>query len=101
MLQQLYSHESVKGVILMYDMSNEKSLQELSYWHNEMSRCCPSAPILLVAAKADLTDAVQISAEDGAKQAKEWGATHITISAKSGHNIDGMLTYLLALMKKQ
>jgi GTPase SAR1 family protein len=81
-------------------MTNDKSFQELQYWHNEVLRCCPTAAILLVGTKSDLTDRLRLTSEDGSKQAKEWNATHLTISAKTGQNCDGMLTFLLALMKK-
>ncbi|MDR3446155.1 hypothetical protein [Dyella sp.] len=63
-------------------------------------RCCPTASILLVGTRSDLTDRLRLTSEDGSKQAKEWNATHLTISAKTGQNCDGMLTFLLALMKK-
>ena len=40
-LQQLYSgggDPPVHGAVLMYDMSNERSFEELQYWHNEIAR---------------------------------------------------------------
>jgi Ras-related protein Rab-8A len=90
----------VRGVILMYDMTSDKSFQELQYWHNEVLRCCPAAAVLLVGSKSDLTDQIKITSEDGAKQAKEWGSTHLTVSAATGQNVEGMFTLLLAIMKK-
>lgn len=103
-LQSLYASGSsvdpVRGAMLFYDMTSTASFSDLSYWYNEMLRCCPGAVLLLVGAKSDQTDAMKIAPEDGAKQAAEWGATHITISAKTGSNVDGMCALMLALIKK-
>lgn len=63
--------------------------------------CCPSAVVLLCGLKSDLTDRIAVSPADAAKQAKEWGATHVSLSAKSGHNCDGLLAFVLANLKAQ
>lgn len=103
-LQSLYSAASssdpVRGAMLFYDMTSTSSFAELSYWYNEMLRCCPGAALMIVGTKSDNVDALKIASEDGAKQAAEWGATHLTISAKTGLNVDGMCALMLALIKK-
>ena len=56
--------------------------------------------MLVVGTKSDQSDSLRISAEDGARQAAEWGATHVTLSAKTGLNVEGMFTLMLALIRK-
>lgn len=34
----MYDDVLSQGVLLVYDMTNEKSFQELEYWHNEVLR---------------------------------------------------------------
>ena len=62
--------------------------------------CCPSASLLVVGTKSDLVEQIAISADDGSRQASEWGCTHLTVSAKTGVNVDGMFALMLAIIKK-
>ena len=63
--------------------------------------CCPSASLLIVGTKSDLVEQIAISADDGSRQASEWGCTHLTVSAKTGVNVDGMFALMLAVIKKK
>ncbi len=99
-LQQLYSSDPPRGAILVYDMTDERSFEELQFWYNELLRAAPGAALLVVGNKSDQADSLRVSADDGSRQAAEWGATHLTISAKSGLNVDGMFALMLALIKK-
>eukprot|EP00823_Brevimastigomonas_motovehiculus_P004668 TRINITY_DN318_c0_g1_i1.p1 TRINITY_DN318_c0_g1~~TRINITY_DN318_c0_g1_i1.p1 ORF type:complete len:233 (-),score=94.05 TRINITY_DN318_c0_g1_i1:150-848(-) len=88
-------YENIKGVVLVYDMTNDKSFKELLYWHNEFLRVAPDVTMVLVGCKSDLSEKIKIAAEDGIKQAKEWGISHIATSAKTGTNVDQIFSSLL------
>ena len=99
-LQQLYASDPPRGAVLVYDLTDERSFADLQYWYNELLRCAPGASLLVLATHGDQPDATRVSADDGARQAAEWGATHLTVSAKSGLNCDGIFALMLALIKK-
>mmetsp|Transcript_20226 Transcript_20226/g.40082 ORF Transcript_20226/g.40082 Transcript_20226/m.40082 type:complete len:184 (+) Transcript_20226:40-591(+) len=79
-VQSLYS--DIKAALLVYDMTDTKSLSELLFWHNEILRACPEAVIMVVGNKADLGDSIKITEEDGKKQCAEWHVPHMKVSAK-------------------
>ena len=101
-LQQLYAaSEPPRGAVLVYDMTDERSFADLQYWYNELLRCAPGCALLVLGTHSEqAADALRVSADDGSRQAAEWGATHLAISAKTGLNVDGIFALMLALIKK-
>lgn len=83
------------GAILVYDITNMSSFDQLTDWLNDLqSLCTPNAYILLVGNKADLEAQRQV----GAQQIKEFADRHrleaIETSAQSGKNIKEAFTRL-------
>lgn len=68
--------------------------QPLQYWRLHVTR-------VFRYGQSDLVEQIAISADDGSRQASEWGTTHLTISAKTAVNVDGMFALLLAIIKKK
>jgi Ras-related protein Rab-8A len=98
-IQPLYDH--ISGTVIMYDMTDDKSFQELVYWHNEVIRSCPGAAIMVVGTKCDLTDKIKITAEDGQKQCKEWHVPHMVVSSKTGQGIELVFSTILSSIFKK
>ena len=83
------------GAILVYDISNETSFEELINWLNDLqSLCNPNAYILLVGNKGDLENQRQV----GVQQAKDFAEQHkleyLETSALSGQNVTEAFTRL-------
>ena len=83
------------GAILVYDITDMNSFDQLTDWLNDLqSLCLPNAYILLVGNKADLEAQRQV----GAQQIKEFSDRHkletIETSALNGKNVKEAFTRL-------
>ena len=83
------------GAILVYDITNETSFEDLTNWLNDLqSLCNPNAYILLVGNKGDLENQRQV----GVQQAKDFAEQHkleyLETSALSGQNVTESFTRL-------
>lgn len=86
-ISKSYFRNSV-GAILVYDITNMNSFDQLAEWLNDLQALClPNAYILLVGNKVDLESQRQV----GAQQVKEFGDRHkleaIETSAMNGKNV--------------
>ncbi|OHS99523.1 Ras family protein [Tritrichomonas foetus] len=83
------------GAILVYDITNMQSFDQLTDWLNDLQTLCsPNAYIILVGNKIDLESQRQV----GAQQVKEFAERHhlesIETSALNGKNIKEAFTRL-------
>lgn len=83
------------GAILVYDITNDASFEDLSNWLHDLQQLCnPNAFILLVGNKSDLEEQRQV----GVQQAKDFADQHrleyLETSALSGQNISESFTRL-------
>ena len=81
-IRKLY-YFGTKGVVLVYDKSNEKTFERLGYWLKEIGEHAGDVPIILVGNKADLEGI--ISHEQGNQFAQAQGLSFLEASAKTGH----------------
>ena len=90
-------YQGTSGAILMYDVSNRKTFENLTSWINEIKSFISDAPLVLVGNKIDLRDpksSEYISKEDGIRKAKEIDGLHkgtvnfIETSALYGQNVE-------------
>ncbi|OHT11538.1 Ras-related protein RABH1c [Tritrichomonas foetus] len=81
-LIKIYFH-GVKVAILIFDISNRQSFDDLDNWINDINESCDreGCPILLVANKIDLIENRIISAEEISKKAHELNCPFIEASA--------------------
>ena len=101
--------EGSHACILVYDIANRSSLEEISEWLNEFKEIIPfNVPIVLVANKIDLrdnnTDGSIISTDEGVKFAqklskkdngeKKNNLYFIEVSALENINIDKVFDYI-------
>ncbi len=87
-LASLY-YKDAHAAILVYDITNPKSFQELKYWSKELKEKATSNPILAVAAnKADLMEKEQVDITSAKKFANEINSIYKQTSAKERIGID-------------
>ncbi|CAG7787095.1 unnamed protein product [Allacma fusca] len=88
------------GVILMYDVTNERTFVSIRQWiQNVEESAGKKIPIILCGNKIDLREelykgATCVNKEDGKKLARQCGAFFIETSPKTGYNVDTALLLL-------
>jgi small GTP-binding protein len=88
-----------KGVILMYDITNVKTLNRLTEWCKMVKEYRVDIPILLVGNKLDLEENREVSKEQ-AERFKENNdiSSWMEISLKTGNNVEKMFLNLVYLI---
>ncbi len=88
-----------KGAILMYDISNPKSLQNMHDWTQIIRKKAGDIPIIMVGCKADLSRNRKISIETVKQMSKEMGINrYIECSSQTGENVEWIFEALTRLM---
>ena len=87
-LAQIF-YKDAKAIILVYDITNLKSFEELkNYWYPKVKENCQSDIILGIAGnKDDLYENEQVSSQDAQNFADEIGAIYKKTSALNNSNI--------------
>jgi len=81
-------YRGAHGVLLVYDVTNLESFQNVHQWLREVRSLTPTTvPIVLVANKCDLLSQRVVSSESGQALAEELQCTYIEASAKSDDGI--------------
>jgi len=80
--------QRVQGIILMYDISDESSFNNLPKWINLIKEYANNLPFILVGNKSDLQDNRKIPFEKGENYAKQNDIKFLEASSKSGENVD-------------
>ena len=83
----LQSLRSCQGLILVYDVSNRQSFNDLKTWLDDVSNATNKVSIILFGNKCELENR-EVTKEEAEKFAKENNIPYIETSAKSGINID-------------
>jgi len=87
-----------EGIIIVYDITNEKSFNNLKFWiesiENNINSQSPKIPAIIVGNKIDILERKvdKVSAENFAK---DKNYKYFEVSAKSGINIDESIKYLI------
>ncbi|MBY9006491.1 MAG: DUF4268 domain-containing protein [Candidatus Lokiarchaeota archaeon] len=83
-----YLAESGAG-ILVFDVSNRESFEQIRNWHSEIIKSAPQDIFLIIAGnKTDLDNTRVVSHTEGEQLANELGISYIETSAKNGENIN-------------
>lgn len=76
------------GVILVFDLTEQKSFEDVNGWLNDVHQhCSPDCEILLVGNKVDLEDKRIVTISEAEQFAKHHQISYIETSAQNGHNI--------------
>lgn len=84
------------GILLVFDVNDEKSFNNVKVWKDDITQRVPEANIILVGNKCDDDDASPrvVSKERAEALAKELGIPYIETSAKTGHNVENCFVQL-------
>lgn len=86
-------YRNADAAIIVYDITNEQSLNSASRWLTELHRIVPDIFILLVGNKCDLEKQIlQTSIND---YVNKYNIKHLEVSAKTNHNINEMFELIL------
>lgn len=88
-LTKSYYRNSV-GAIIVYDVSNRKTFDDIHIWIKELKENCPIQPsiIILAANKTDLEKKRQVTQEEGLLLAEENNFTYAEVSCKQTRNVN-------------
>ena len=91
-LAPMYFRGSVVAV-LVYSVTDEKSLQDVKNWVDEIKQQTDDMPrIFVVGNKMDLESERVVSTDQGEQMARQLSAFHCETSAKSGRGIEELFT---------
>ena len=77
------------GIILIYDITNTQSFENVITWVNQIREEASSNVIIYIAGnKVDMEDERKVDRDDGEKLAEELGFPFVETSAKNGININ-------------
>ena len=83
------------GAILVYDITNRKSYDELvNYWYNEILKNCPNIIFGIAGNKFDLFEKEKVNEKEAKEFADKIGAIFYSTSAKEGIGIDTLFQEL-------
>ena len=77
------------GIILIYDITNTQSFENVKTWVNQIREEASSNVIIYITGnKVDMEDERKVDRDDGEKLAEELGFPFVETSAKNGININ-------------
>ena len=91
-------YRNAEGVILVYDVTNLETYENLKFWlesiKNNMESDMSEIPIIIIGNKID-RDEREVNREEAEKFLKDQGYPYFETSAKTGENIDMTIKYLV------
>ena len=81
---------NANGIIIVFDLSDEKSFNDLNFWMEEINNTLDEQQValILVGNKSDLTSDIKIDNATALNYAKEHNMKYLSVSAKDGVNIE-------------
>ena len=90
------------GAIILYDVTNSKSIEQITRWIQIVKENAGDIPILLAGNKLDLKEQRELSQEQIETIKKEYDiASALEISAKTGENVEKLFSNLTNLILNQ
>lgn len=94
-------YRGADGVILVYDITDYLSFQQIFKWINIIQEHMPFKPVLLIGNKIDLPMYRRISTEDGANLAAEYNFLFTEASAATGVNVTASIMKLIGTIAQE
>ena len=92
-------YRGAQALLLMYDVTNRQSFENIPQWHNEMRRSASEkATVFLVGLKADLSLERTVSTDEGKAMAARYGVPFWEVSAKLEINVTQCMLQLCAVL---
>jgi len=89
------------GVVLVYDCTDLKSFHEIKNWITQIENHARKDVVkVLIAAKYDKED-IKVTPEMGQSLADDYGIKFFVTSAKTGHNVNEVFSYVAEEIVKQ
>ena len=89
-------YKGARGIILIYDVTNTKSYENIKKWINEIKEeIFENVTIILIGNKIDNEAERKISKEQGEKLANDFHVQFFETSAKTGEGINESVFYLV------
>lgn len=86
--------QRVQGIILMYDITKQKTFNNLGRWMDSINELAGGIPLILVGNKIDLIDERNVPKEKGEQFARDNNIKFFESSGKSGVNVEDSFNYL-------
>lgn len=101
-LTRNYYH-NVAGCLLVFDLTNEVSFNNIKYWHDDICETQASDTIVfvLVGQKCDDTEKRKVTREDAEQLAAQLGMPYVEVSAVKGDNVEETFYDLARRMKDE
>ena len=95
-------YKGAHGIIVVYDVTDSKSFQNVQQWLNDIDRFASENVVkLLVGNKCDVTDHQRaVSTEQGKELARSLGIDFVETSAKTSTNVEKVFYDISAQVKK-
>jgi len=84
-----------QGIILVYDITNERSFNSLSKWMTEIDQYALDAVKLVIGNKVDLKDSRMVQSKEAKEFAVSTGLLFYETSAKDGTGVDDAINELI------
>lgn len=82
-------YKGAHGIIIVYDITNRASFEEVRNWLDEVDRSGSETVVkLLIGNKSDLEEKREVQTEEGRELANTLGINFVETSAKAAVNID-------------
>ena len=95
-------YKGAHGIILVYDITNHTSFQNLDLWLEEVEKHgANNLTKILIGNKCDLTEMRQVDRQEVAKKAEDLNIPFLETSAKDGQNIEKVFLYLIKEIKEK
>ena len=87
--------KGANGIVLVYDIGEEKSIERLSSWMNDIKENSdPDVEVILVGNKADITQR-KVTEQEGLELSMKFNIPIIETSAKTGQNVEEAFNILI------
>ena len=90
--------QKVQGIILMYDITNKESFNNLDIWMEAIKENSNESPVILIGNKIDLESERVVTKTKGENYAKQNNIHFFESSGKSGENVSESFFFLVELI---